>query len=124
MARNKKTRKLSHTYSSKKRRENLRKYLFARDSINGVLTCSHCSKPLDLSEASIDHIIPISLGGTNKRANLRFLHKKCNHDLGKINSDSIQNSGLRNLEKRESLLQVKIVKDKFRKEIKDGNPIS
>ena len=43
--------------------------------------CSLCGKPL-ISNLSIDHIIPRSLGGVNKLMNLILTHKLCNEKKG------------------------------------------
>lgn len=48
--------------------------------------CHWCGKPMcfdtneDPLSASIEHIIPKSDGGTNKQANLRLAHRRCNED--------------------------------------------
>lgn len=50
--------------------------------------CKICDKPIDLSirkgpnTATIDHIIPRSLKGTNNINNLRIAHAICNHTRG------------------------------------------
>ena len=42
--------------------------------------CSICSKklPYDLSEIEVDHVIPRSIGGSNRLKNLSATHVKCN----------------------------------------------
>ena len=40
--------------------------------------CAKCGKPSDRLE--VDHILPVYLGGTNDRVNLRALGKECCHD--------------------------------------------
>lgn len=47
--------------------------------------CEICNKPInrqrthpDPQRASVDHIIPVSLGGGNELANLRVVHLRCN----------------------------------------------
>lgn len=40
--------------------------------------CSKCGKSPPDVKLHIDHIIPVSLGGTSKRANLQFLCQECN----------------------------------------------
>lgn len=37
--------------------------------------CSFCGLPFDLT---VDHILPLSMGGTNEPANLRVLCRSCN----------------------------------------------
>lgn len=53
--------------------KNLKNKIFARDNFK----CTRCGKdiPLDLT---IDHIFPVSMGGTNAEKNLRTLCKHCN----------------------------------------------
>jgi hypothetical protein len=41
-------------------------------------TCHICSKPIHYTDFSIDHIIPISRGGTQDLDNLLPAHKVCN----------------------------------------------
>lgn len=40
--------------------------------------CVFCLKPLKRGAFHIDHHLPLALGGSNDRGNLRLLHKKCN----------------------------------------------
>ena len=40
--------------------------------------CSLCGRPLDYSEMTVDHIIPISRGGKNEENNLRCVCEECN----------------------------------------------
>lgn len=40
--------------------------------------CSSCGKNINFSNSSIDHIIPLSKGGTNNEENLAILCNKCN----------------------------------------------
>ncbi len=44
--------------------------------------CAHCGKPLTEKLSTIDHIIPISKGGTNDYNNLAALCDSCNSDKG------------------------------------------
>lgn len=56
----------------------LRMNLFAKNNI-----CSLCKKEIiDLEESSIDHIIPLSKGGSNEHSNLALAHVKCNNLKG------------------------------------------
>lgn len=45
--------------------------------------CAHCGKGLDLATMTIDHVIPLSKGGTNELKNLVALCEDCNQ--GKSN---------------------------------------
>lgn len=40
--------------------------------------CAICGEEMALSEVTIDHIIPVSQGGSNRRANMRAAHAHCN----------------------------------------------
>jgi len=44
----------------------------------GTLTCYLCLKPITFKDDTLEHIIPLSRGGTNARNNLEIAHKKCN----------------------------------------------
>lgn len=47
------------------------------------LVCGICLHPIfDLETATIDHILPISLGGSNYRDNVQLAHPKCNRKKG------------------------------------------
>jgi 5-methylcytosine-specific restriction endonuclease McrA len=48
--------------------------LYEKDS--GI--CGICSLPVEISNASIDHIIPVSKGGTHTWDNVQLAHYKCN----------------------------------------------
>lgn len=40
--------------------------------------CAFCLKPLGEQTPHTDHYVPLQLGGSNDRSNLRLLHPKCN----------------------------------------------
>ena len=40
--------------------------------------CAHCGKPIEFTEATLDHIIPLSKGGINTRDNYAILCEPCN----------------------------------------------
>lgn len=40
--------------------------------------CAICRQPLDQTRLSIDHIVPLYLGGTNEESNLQLTHRLCN----------------------------------------------
>jgi 5-methylcytosine-specific restriction endonuclease McrA len=45
--------------------------------------CYLCEKPIKfISQASADHVIPLSRGGPNHPSNKRLAHKSCNNDKG------------------------------------------
>lgn len=45
-------------------------------------TCQLCWLPVDVSEASLDHIIPLAKGGTHEPANVQLAHRRCNSRKG------------------------------------------
>lgn len=64
---------ISFTSGSKKRR------LF--NEANGI--CYLCEKEIKyFSQSSIDHVIPKSRGGSNKKENLKITHSTCNGRKG------------------------------------------
>ena len=44
--------------------------------------CKLCNKPVSEEEASVDHKIPLALGGLNNRNNYQLTHKDCNAKKG------------------------------------------
>lgn len=50
--------------------DNIKKY--------GTLTCILCNKPIKFGEDSLEHLTPLSRGGTNNYNNLGVSHKNCN----------------------------------------------
>lgn len=44
--------------------------------------CVWCGLFMPTTDRSLDHIIPVSIGGTNETRNLRYLHKSCNSQKG------------------------------------------
>ncbi len=42
--------------------------------------CAHCGGGMDYADSTVDHVIPISKGGTNEKSNLAILCEKCNRD--------------------------------------------
>ena len=54
--------------------DNIKKY--------GTLTCVYCLNPVEFGNDSLDHIIPLSRDGTNKKENLTIACCKCNCSKG------------------------------------------
>ncbi|EPF24946.1 MAG: HNH endonuclease [Microcystis aeruginosa Ma_MB_F_20061100_S19] len=52
----------------------VRKYVYQRDNYQ----CQSCGKPENFTQLSIDHIIPLALGGSNDISNLQTLCLSCN----------------------------------------------
>lgn len=48
--------------------------IFARDG--GV--CHLCRKSVDRVDATVDHLVPVALGGPHTRANVALAHRSCN----------------------------------------------
>ena len=44
--------------------------------------CWLCTRPIDVGLASIEHVLPRSLGGNDALDNLRLCHRDCNTRLG------------------------------------------
>ena len=44
----------------------------------GTLTCIYCLKKIEFGKDTLEHKIPVSRGGTNKKSNLAIVCKKCN----------------------------------------------
>lgn len=53
--------------------------------------CGICGRPILDGEASIDHIVPLSRGGTNDLDNLRPTHEACNHMKYNYTDDEMVN---------------------------------
>lgn len=54
---------------------------------HGTLTCELCFKPIKFGEDSLDHLLPISKGGTNDFWNLAISHLGCNRKKGSKTMD-------------------------------------
>ncbi|MGQ4646853.1 HNH endonuclease [Lyngbya aestuarii] len=52
----------------------VRKYVFERDNYQ----CRSCGKTAQKTKLTIDHIIPLALGGQNDLSNLQTLCHSCN----------------------------------------------
>lgn len=75
-------------YPSDEHPKRVRKPLRWRDalkivSMNGDrFVCAYCDDELDLTTAEVDHVIPISKGGSNDRYNLEIVCRECNRVKG------------------------------------------
>ena len=70
---------------AKRKTTNIRKHLdFLLEKQHGM--CGICYKPLpyppDGGKVHVDHIIPVSVGGTDDRENLQATHAECNLEKG------------------------------------------
>lgn len=61
------------------RRDTLFKMLTKR---HGVCPCFVCMEPVAYDDASVEHIVPSSKGGTDDMSNLTISHEQCNIDRG------------------------------------------
>lgn len=43
------------------------------------MKCAICNEPATRSELVIDHILPLSAGGSREPENLRLVHLRCHH---------------------------------------------
>lgn len=66
-----------------------REAIFERDG----WICGICREPVDTGDATLDHIVPISLGGADEPSNVRLAHSLCNSRRG----DGIRHPGARQL---------------------------
>lgn len=44
--------------------------------------CGICHMPLQAHDIEVDHIVPVSSGGSDARRNLRLVHGTCNRVRG------------------------------------------
>lgn len=65
-------------------------------------TCYWCSTPLEVHTVTLDHLIPVSRGGTNKKGNQVLSCKKCNEGRSNRTAFDIIAEELRQLEDVES----------------------
>lgn len=64
-------------------RKRRRKKLYNLLSANGSeVLCYVCGKPVSRKDATLEHIIPLSKGGTDKWENLQISHDACNQLKG------------------------------------------
>ena len=59
--------------------------------------CKYCHKLLELSEATMDHIVPVSKGGTGRFENLAVACDKCNSVKGDKLIDEVSESFKRSI---------------------------
>jgi 5-methylcytosine-specific restriction endonuclease McrA len=66
-----------------------REVIFKRDD----WLCGICGESVEVGDATLDHIVPISLGGADEPSNVRLAHSLCNSQRG----DGIRHPGVRRL---------------------------
>jgi len=67
--------------SSKRKKVSLKQISAMSFTQNG--RCGICSHPLAAHDIEVDHIIPVAMGGSNAKNNLRLVHQYCNRRRGK-----------------------------------------
>jgi 5-methylcytosine-specific restriction endonuclease McrA len=73
---------LRRRHKDKSKRKHIAAQLRAKVLERDNATCQLCGAKAPDSEIEVDHIKPVSLGGTNNEENLRCLCKKCNVGKG------------------------------------------
>lgn len=69
-----------HSQVMQGRRETVYKML--KKKHGGLVPCFVCGTHVDEKYASLEHIVPLSVGGTDEMSNLSISHRKCNSDRG------------------------------------------
>lgn len=69
---------LSETRRTKRTREERLEVLGALAERDGGMFCAYCGKQLDEETATIEHVLPISKGGSDSRENMVIACKECN----------------------------------------------
>lgn len=47
-----------------------------------VITCRYCHRPIDLSDAALDHAVPFARGGSPDLSNIELICRECNDRKG------------------------------------------
>ncbi|WP_373418180.1 HNH endonuclease [Arthrobacter sp. BF1] len=63
---------------------------------NNPWICGLCRKPVQEADLTADHIVPVSLGGSNELSNLQISHAKCNYSRGNRTIEEFQDSNTDN----------------------------
>lgn len=61
-----------------------RRELKRRMYSNQNAICYICNKYMTFKDASVDHVIPLSKGGSSEEENLKLAHKDCNDKKGDL----------------------------------------
>jgi 5-methylcytosine-specific restriction endonuclease McrA len=64
----------------KQRRETV--YKMKRKRCYGTVPCFVCGRHVDEVDATLEHVLPLSKGGTDAMSNLDISHAQCNHQRG------------------------------------------
>lgn len=57
---------------------------------DGVVPCFVCGRHVPIQYATLEHIVPISLGGSDDMNNLAISHDKCNNKRGATIGDTLE----------------------------------
>ncbi len=57
-------------------------YRMLADTHGGLVPCFVCRLPVEEAEATLEHIVPRSKGGSDDMDNLAISHAVCNHRRG------------------------------------------
>ncbi|QQP96459.1 HNH endonuclease [Lysobacter enzymogenes] len=68
-----------------RRRETVYRMLAKRNA--GIVSCFVCGKHVPRQWATLEHVLPLSKGGTDEMSNLSISHAKCNHRRGNTNEE-------------------------------------
>lgn len=63
-------------------------YKMLANKNNGKVPCFVCGEHVDKDKATLEHIIPISKGGTDSMDNLAISHFRCNVKRGNCDNDN------------------------------------
>ncbi|MCK4870784.1 MAG: HNH endonuclease [Gammaproteobacteria bacterium] len=64
-------------------------YKKLRDEIGAPDKCYLCGLPVSWDTAEMDHVVPVSRGGKNTIANLKWAHRICNRVKHNLNIDEL-----------------------------------
>lgn len=78
----------------KSRRETLYRMLAKKHE--GTVPCFVCGKHVRERSATLEHIVPTSLGGTDEMSNLTISHNYCNQQRGEYSSTTVTKIGVNN----------------------------
>lgn len=61
----------------------LRKELFNKlVALHGFCPCFVCALPVEMADATLEHIVPLARGGRRGKRNMSISHRICNHRRG------------------------------------------
>jgi 5-methylcytosine-specific restriction endonuclease McrA len=69
---------ICHTNLIQNRRDTIYKMLGKKKDNDGKVPCFVCKEHVDYEDATLEHVTPQSLGGTDEMDNLSISHELCN----------------------------------------------